>query len=131
MAKKKLRARSVQPYPQELLVRWNFRGDAFWHVTRHAVLCAPSVSAFDASTKLAGALGKCGPTIELVAWLAPADPAANLPCGPRTEAEALGYCSSPDGSCAPAAGEPSATAAAFTAAACLHEDTVSVALLPP
>jgi hypothetical protein len=122
---------AVQPYPQQLLVRWNFRGDSFWHVTRHAVLCTPVTTALDVTTELAGALGKCGPTIDLVAWLAPADPAANLPCGPRTEAEVLGYCTSPDGSCAPGAGQPSTTGAAFTAGGCHHQDAVAVELLPP
>jgi hypothetical protein len=116
-------------YPQELRVRWGYRGAGFWFVDRLGVLCSGSAVPFSARETLEGMLGKCPGPIDLVAWLEPLDPAMGLACGPRGAAEELGHCESTAWPCGPGNGAPSGQGTAF-ASGCRDSDALSLTVAP-
>jgi hypothetical protein len=116
-------------YPQELRVRWGYRGAGFWFVDRLGVLCSGSAVPFSARVTLEGMLGKCPGPIDLVAWLEPLDPAMGLACGPRGAAEELGHCESTAWPCGPGNGAPSGQGTAF-ASGCRDSDALSLTVAP-
>lgn len=116
---------AVTLFPQEVRVRWGYRGAGYWFVDSLGILCSAGAEHFEVSGRIEGVLGKCPGPIDVVAWLEQLDPQGTPTCGPRREPEELGSCSDTDYPCGPATGAPRGEGTAFESG-CRTSDLLSL-----